>query len=136
MLLDTLITRRIARILVYAKQVASGRSPGVPATGGDEIGAVGQAFADTVSQLRSTEKQLLEAAEQERWRLGMDLHDDICQRIAAAQLKAGVLGVSLSRDQSPHSVLAKQVAEQLADAAEIARGYARGWRPPRWTGMD
>ncbi|WP_265596313.1 ATP-binding protein [Verrucomicrobium sp. BvORR106] len=129
MMLDALITRRIARILTYAKQVASGRSPGVPATGADEIGAVGQAFADTVGQLRSTEKQLLEAAEQERWRLGMDLHDDICQRIAAAQLKAGVLGVSLARENSPHSVLAKQVAEQLSDAADIARGYARGLAP-------
>lgn len=129
MLLDALITRRIGRILTYAKQVGAGRSPEVPATGADEIGAVGQAFADTVGQLRSTEKKLLEASEQERWRLGMDLHDDICQRITAAQLKSGVLGVALAREASRHSALAKQVAEQLSDAADIARGYARGLAP-------
>lgn len=129
MLLDSLITRRIGRILTYAKQVGAGRSPEVPATGADEIGAVGQAFADTVGQLRSTEKKLLEASEQERWRLGMDLHDDICQRITAAQLKSGVLGVALARENSRHSALAKQVAEQLSDAADIARGYARGLAP-------
>jgi signal transduction histidine kinase len=129
MFLDMTITRRIARIVAYAKEVAEGRHPPAPVLSGDEIGAVGMAFGEAVNQLRRTELQLLEASELERRRLGMDLHDDVCQRIAAAQLKAGVLGRALSKEDSSHKVFAAQMAQDLADAADIARGCARGLAP-------
>lgn len=129
LVLDGLITRRIGRILLFAQQVGSGRNPAVPVRGQDEIGAVGRAFAEAVRQLRTTEKQLLQASERERWKLGMDLHDDVCQRIAAAQLKSGVLAAALKREDSPLQKVALQVAQELADAAEIARGQARGLAP-------
>jgi len=129
LLLDGLITRRIQRILVYAEKVGEGGSAHMDVQGDDEIGVVAQRFADTVDRLRKTELQLLEAGEQERRRVGQDLHDDVCQRITAAQLKVGVLGSSLRKEGSQHQARAMEVAQELSKAAEIARGCAQGLAP-------
>lgn len=74
-------------------------------------------------------KLQLETAENERRRIGQDLHDDVCQRLAAAQLKSGVLGSTLKREGHSQSGLAADVARELAEASELARGYARGLAP-------
>ena len=129
LLLDGLITRRIQRILDYAGKVGEGETAVMEVRGDDEIAVVAQRFADTVNRLRDTELQLLEAGEQERRRVGRDLHDDVCQRITAAQLKVGVLGSSLRKEGSQHQARAMEVAEELSKAAEIARGCARGLAP-------
>jgi PAS domain S-box-containing protein len=85
--------------------------------------------ASVITEEKEMEKRLIESAENERRRMGQDLHDDICQRLAAAQLKSGVLGRSLARDGHVQAALAQSVANELAEASEIARGYARGLAP-------
>jgi len=129
LLLDALVTRRIQSILTYARTVEEGSSAQMHVAGGDEIGVVAQSFASTVDQLRTTEQQVLEAGELERRRVGRDLHDDVCQRITAAQLKVGVLGSALKKEGSAHHTRAMEVAGELSKAAEIARGCARGLAP-------
>lgn len=93
----------------------------------------GQAQVAGMASVISVEKEMaklqVEAAENERRRIGQDLHDDVCQRLAAAQLKSGVLGSSLKREGHPQSVLALDVARELAETSELARGYARGLAP-------
>ncbi|HRH95753.1 MAG TPA: histidine kinase [Prosthecobacter sp.] len=86
-------------------------------------------MASVITAEKEMEKHLIETAENERRRIGQDLHDDVCQRLAAAQLKSGVLGGSLKREGHPQSVLAAEVAKELAEASELARGYARGLAP-------
>ncbi|MGV3662242.1 MAG: ATP-binding protein [Prosthecobacter sp.] len=78
---------------------------------------------------KEMQKRLLQAAENERRRIGQDLHDDVCQRLAAAQLKSGVLQSALRREAHPKAVLAGDVAVELAEAAELARAFARGLAP-------
>lgn len=92
--------------------------------------------ASVVTEEKDMEKRLIESAENERRRIGQDLHDDICQRLAAAQLKSGVLGRSLKRDGHAQAVLAESVAAELAEASEIARGYARGLAPVAVSAQD
>lgn len=82
-----------------------------------------------VTAHKDLEKRLLQASENERRRIGQDLHDDVCQRLAAAQLKSGVLQRALLRDAHPKTGLAGDVAQELAEVSELARAYARGLAP-------
>jgi signal transduction histidine kinase len=86
-------------------------------------------IASIITEQKEMEKYLIEAAENERRRIGQDLHDDVCQRLAAAQLKSGVLGGILKREGHAQSTLAADVARELAEASELTRGYARGLAP-------
>jgi PAS domain S-box-containing protein len=102
---------------------STARHPGEP--GRLQVAGV----AAVITEEKEMEKHLLDAAENERRRIGQDLHDDVCQRLAAAQLKSGVLGGSLRREGHPQAPLAAAVARELAEASEVARGYARGLAP-------
>lgn len=86
-------------------------------------------MASIITAEKEMEKMQVEAAENERRRIGQDLHDDVCQRLAAAQLKSGVLGGSLKREGHPQCVLAMDVARELAEASDLARSFARGLAP-------
>jgi len=99
----------------------------VPAPGGG-IRAVGGVVSD-ISERKNIDRSLMEAAEEERMRIGQDLHDDVCQRMAAAQLKGGILHNSLLRAGLPQADLAAEVSSNLAEATEIVRGFAHGLAP-------
>jgi len=129
--LDLLVTRRVDRLLAYAQGVQDGNPLPVPEEGNDELGAIARAFGGSVEKLRETEARLLEASEEERRRIGRDIHDDVCQRIAAAQLKCGVLSSVLGREGLPHSETAVEVARELQEAVTVTRGFAHGLCPVR-----
>ncbi len=82
-----------------------------------------------VSERKMLERRLLDTAENERRRIGMDLHDDLCQRLAAALMKTGVLQAALARQESPQQALATELASDLSEATGIARRFARGLAP-------
>jgi signal transduction histidine kinase len=82
-----------------------------------------------ITDRKELERRLIEVAELERRRIGQDLHDDVCQRLAAAYLKTGVLQSSLNRASLPQAHLASDVGQELAEATDIARRYAKGLAP-------
>ncbi|MDZ4289997.1 MAG: PAS domain S-box protein [Prosthecobacter sp.] len=82
-----------------------------------------------VSERKTLERRLLDATEEERRRIGMDLHDDLCQRLAAALMKTGVLQSALGKTSSVQEALASELAGDLAEATGVARGFARGLAP-------
>lgn len=86
-------------------------------------------IAMDVSERKTLERRLLDTAENERRRIGMDLHDDLCQRLAAALMKTGVLQSALSRAGGSQEPLASELANDLSEATGIARGFARGLAP-------
>lgn len=133
--LDILVAQRVERMAAYARAVAEDRPPPPVLEGDDELALISRQFADAVEKLHQTELRLLESSELERRRIGRELHDDVCQRIAAAQLKSGVLGSALLRSGSDQSKLADEVAHELAKAAQSARAFARGLAPV-WLGPD
>lgn len=126
--LDVMVTRRLQDLAAYAKAVGGGAGSGHGAVG-DELAVVASNFEEAVTNLRASELRLVEAAEAERRRIGADLHDDVCQRLSAAQLKIGVLESALRRDEHAQAALAGAVAEDLAKATRVARGYAHGLAP-------
>jgi signal transduction histidine kinase len=127
--LDWLVARRVRQVLDYTQAVSVGEDTVHPPDGKDEMALIAQSFARAVEQLHETEARLMEASEAERRRIGRDIHDDVCQRISAAQLKSGVLSHLLSREASAHTMLAQEVARELHDAAAVTRGFARGLAP-------
>jgi len=129
--LDLFVTRRVDRLLEFARGVREEMPVPNPETGEDELGLIARTFADSVEKLRETEARLLEASEDERRRIGRDIHDDVCQRIAAAQLKCGVLSSVLAREGLPHAQMAVDVSRELQEAVMITRGFAHGLYPVR-----
>lgn len=124
-----LVTRRVDDLLAYARSVSSGELPRIPSLGNDELGALGRGMGEAVEKMFATESRLLEAGELERRRIGSDLHDDVCQRITAAQLRIGVMGAALAAEGSPLAARTVEIEAELSDAAQVARGYARGLAP-------
>lgn len=127
--LHLLVTRRVDDLLAYARSVSAGETPEQPPLGQDELGILGRGMIEAVEKIIRTESRLLEAGEIERHRIGRDLHDDVCQRITAAQLRTGVLGAALAAQESPLAKSADEIETELSNAAQVVRGFARGLAP-------
>lgn len=129
LVLDVLVTRRVQQLASYAHAVGGGGDGNQDGVAQDELAVVAQSFAEAVKNLRASESRLVEAAEAERRRIGADLHDDVCQRMSAVQLKSGVLESVLKREGHPQAVLAGAVADELAKATVVVRGFSQGLAP-------
>ncbi|XHR28302.1 MAG: PAS domain-containing sensor histidine kinase [Chthoniobacteraceae bacterium] len=82
-----------------------------------------------VSEHRRLECEILEIGEREQQRIGQDLHDDLCQFLAAIQYTAASLVTDLQRNSVPEAVEARDVSDLLKDAVQRARDLARGIFP-------
>lgn len=80
------------------------------------------------SRLRETAARALNAAEEERRRISLELHDDASQRLAAILMRLR-LARGLSEPETKNAVL-EEVRTELAEAADGLRRYAQGLRPP------
>lgn len=105
------------------------RCRGFAVAGSQENDCSVAGIAMDVSERKILERRLLDTAENERRRIGMDLHDDLCQRLAAALMKTGILQTALSRSGGSHESLATELSNDLSEATGIARGFARGLAP-------
>ena len=79
-------------------------------------------------RLREVAARALNAAEEERRRISLELHDDTSQRLAAVLMR-----LRLARgltDQETKDAVLEEVRRELADAADGLRRYAQGLRPP------
>jgi signal transduction histidine kinase len=82
-----------------------------------------------VTERRRLAKQLIEAGEQERQRIGLDLHDDLCPHLAGVACIGKVLQRHLEGicpDQAPS---AARIVELIEQAVRRARDLARGLQP-------
>src|SRR6266566_1008786 len=82
-----------------------------------------------VEHRQRLEAQLLTAVEQERERLGRDLHDDLSQRLAGAALMTRTLAKELKGRSAADREKARALGDLLAEATSVARNLARGLHP-------
>jgi signal transduction histidine kinase len=75
------------------------------------------------------ELEVVRAAELERQKIGHDLHDSLCQTLAALDCAAQCLKIDLEADGSPRSDAATQLQKHLSNATLEARNMARGIYP-------
>ena len=87
------------------------------------------ALISEVTMRKELQSRLLDVAEKERQQVGMEIHDDLCQRLAGVRLKAGVLANSLKSSGLPAAQVAAVVASELGEATQISRMFANGLAP-------
>src|SRR5205823_11981951 len=75
------------------------------------------------------EAQLLTAVEQERERLGRDLHDDLSQRLAGAALMMKTLTKEIKGRSKADRQKASDIAEEVGHAIGVTRNLSRGLHP-------
>jgi signal transduction histidine kinase len=75
------------------------------------------------------EREIVRAAEREQMRIGQDLHDGVCQTLAALDCAAQCLKMDLETEGSPQARLAAEIQKRLSGATLEARNLARGIYP-------
>ena len=98
------------------------------------LGALGKpvqhvAIRTDVSWRKRLEREILEAGERERRRIGRDLHDSLGQRLTALELGAqGLIGTVLGLSPQAGETL-RHLAQQLREAVAQTRRLSHGWSP-------
>lgn len=79
-------------------------------------------------RLQDVAARALNAAEEERRRISLELHDDASQRLAAILLR--LRAARTIDDPAEKDAVLEEVRRELAEAADGLRRYAQGLRPP------
>lgn len=82
-----------------------------------------------LEERRQLEHDLVAVSEHEQQRIGQDLHDGLCQQLAAIGCAAKALADDLRAGGLAHASDAEQIEDALSDAISHARGLARGVFP-------
>jgi two-component system, LuxR family, sensor kinase FixL len=86
-------------------------------------------FSRDVTEQRQREKQVLEISEREQHRIGQDLHDELCQYLAAIKFKSGLLQRKLAQARYAHAREAGVIETMLNRSIHQAHSLARGLCP-------
>jgi signal transduction histidine kinase len=78
---------------------------------------------------RALEIRILESAERERYRLGGDLHDGVCQLLSGIKFRVALLEQELRARGLPEAREAGQIEALLSKSIQETRRVARGFLP-------
>jgi PAS domain S-box-containing protein len=82
-----------------------------------------------ITEHKRLEKEILEIGDQERRRIGQDLHDGLCQQLAGIELMSQVLEQKLARKSKMDAARAGEIARHVREAISQTRSLARGLTP-------
>ncbi len=82
-----------------------------------------------LEERRQLEKDIVSVSEYEQQRIGQDLHDGLCQQLAAIGCAARALAEDLQQKESDCAEDANAIEESLRQTVMEARGLARGIFP-------
>jgi signal transduction histidine kinase len=142
-LMHRLITRRVTALMGSARSLATADTIHPGLTGNDELAQIDQALreshrviteqrAELAAQQAEREalsREITAAGEREQHRIGQDLHDDICQRLAAVKMSMQDLEEGLAEEAPALVDQADAIVDRLTEAIQITRGLARGLSP-------
>jgi PAS domain S-box-containing protein len=75
------------------------------------------------------EQEIIRISEREQRRIGQDLHDGLCQELAAIAFMTGALATRMGRTDSPETPRVNEVAQLLNHSISRCRDIARGLHP-------
>lgn len=148
--LDSAIAKRAERIVANARAISSGQPPGPAIGGDDELAQIDQALRDAhalinqqaldlkvrAEQLEERtrersrlEQEIIQISEREQRRIGQDLHDDVCQRLAAVKMKIQDHEEKLASSAPSLIDDAEAIVGDLTGAIQVTRALARGLSP-------
>jgi PAS domain S-box-containing protein len=134
----------------WLEQVVKGAEP--PAAEWDFVNAAGQRFkleintrsiaqngtqievegiGRDVTERKRLEREILEISNREQQRIGHDLHDGVCQQLAAIVLRSHVLARHLQEKGVAESAEAEALGALVNESLVQTRGVARGLFPVR-----
>ena len=82
-----------------------------------------------ITERRRLEREILEISDQERRRIGQDLHDGLCQHLAGIELMSQVLHQKLATRSKADANRASEIARHVREAITQTRSLARGLAP-------
>lgn len=82
-----------------------------------------------VTERERLEREILRISDQERERIGQDLHDGLCQLLSGIKFKARLLEEKLEARSAAEAEEARALEGHLNAAIQQARGIARGLHP-------
>lgn len=86
-------------------------------------------FIRDITERKRLEKEILEISEREQRRIGHDLHDGLCQQLAAIEIMSQVLAQKLARRSQKAAQHAGEIAAHVRSAISHTRRLARGLSP-------
>ena len=90
-----------------------------------------ESIARDITERRRLEREILETSTREQRRIGHDLHDGICQQLAAIGYLADILADRLQEKKAPEAAEAERIGNLINEANAQARSVARGLFPVR-----
>lgn len=100
-----------------------------PFTGADGKPEQYVAIRTDITEHKRLEEEILRISEMERRRIGQDLHDGICQRLAALELKCESLERFLEPRSKASAGQAAEIARHLREVLSQTRSLAHGMSP-------
>lgn len=91
--------------------------------------AADAARISTLEELRKVERDVVEVSEYEHQRIGRDLHDGLCQQLAAVSCAVGSMARELREKGDPIAPDAEMIQRSLERAVLDARNLAHGILP-------
>jgi signal transduction histidine kinase len=88
-----------------------------------------RARLELLEKSQQLEEEIISISEREQQRIGRDLHDGVCQYLAAIGYSASILKQELEREAHILSKTAGEIANLLQNAAVLTRNLARGLSP-------
>ena len=82
-----------------------------------------------ITERKRLEKEILEISDQERRRIGQDLHDGLCQHLAGIELMSQVLEQKLAGKSKADAARVGEISRHVRDAIGQTRSLARGLSP-------
>ncbi len=137
MRISTSITEPVSLLAKRFAQGATGDySARMESRGQDEIGQLSTFFNRFMEQLDSEtrqrkrlERQVTEAEDQERMRIGQDLHDDLAPHLIGIEVMCRVLHKKLAAGSPAEAAQAETIRTLVAEATQKTRALARGLCP-------
>ena len=90
-----------------------------------------EGIARDVTERRRLEREILEISNREQRRIGHDLHDGVCQQLAAITYLVDILGDQLQQKNAPEFAEAERIGNLINEANAQARSVAHGLFPVR-----
>jgi PAS domain S-box-containing protein len=90
-----------------------------------------EGIARDITERRRLEREILEISTREQRRIGHDLHDGVCQQLAAITYLVDILGDRLQEKKAPEAAEAERIGSLINETNAQARSVARGLFPVR-----
>lgn len=90
-----------------------------------------EGIARDITERRRLEREILEISTREQRRIGHDLHDGVCQQLAAVSYLVDILGDHLQANGASEAAETERIAKLINEANSQARSVAHGLFPVR-----